>query len=157
MHKCHSFCVGFVMSQAVPIPVLYLYLLVFLHCVSLFGRCWGMYKELWQRAATALTHACLPSYSLSAAEPQTHAHVWKTHTAQLLYESPTLFVDCMSNKQNTFSTFSCCLSSSIPFSFCHSSCSCHACFQDKPPSRNKRGLSVSRPHACFISFFFSSN
>lgn len=104
-------------SQAVPIPVLYLYLLVFLHCLSLFGWCWTMYKELWQRAATALTLACLPSYSLSIAEPQTHAHVWKTHTAQLLYESPTLVVVCMSNKQNNFPTFPCCLSSSMPFFF----------------------------------------
>lgn len=74
------------------IPVLFLYLLFFLRCLSLFGRCWNRYKELWQRAVTALTHACFPSYSLSIAESQTHAHVWKTraHSTVALWITHTV-------------------------------------------------------------------
>lgn len=143
-------------SQAVPVHVLFLYLLFFLHRLSLFGRCWRMYKELWQRAGTALTHACLPSHSLSIAGSQTHAHVRKTHTHTCSVNHP--HCPCLCVQQAKYFLFQpSLLSSSLPFSFCQSSCSCHAWFQDKPPSGNKRGLSVSCPHARTISFSFSSN
>lgn len=99
-------------------PVLFLCLPLFLHRFSLFGRCWSMYKELWQRAVTALTHACLPSHSLSIAESQTHAHVQKAHSTVALWITHTVHGLCTQQEkyflfQFLFQPPLCCLSSSL--------------------------------------------